>query len=140
MSKQVFVGYRLIRDNLFSGTVVYLSMNWRILKSESQLEDIKSLSKDTPVVIFKHSTTCPISSMAKSRLTGSWDISEDEIIPFYLDLLSYRSLSSQIADTFDVVHESPQVLLIKDGACIYENSHLDINTPEIKEALNHKVI
>ena len=115
-------------------------MNWRTLEAESQLDDIKSLSKDVAVVIFKHSTTCPISSMAKSRLIGSWNIAESEIIPYYLDLLRHRNLSSKIAETFQVVHESPQVLLIRNGECIYENSHLDINTPEIKEALNHKVI
>lgn len=115
-------------------------MNWKKLELESQLNDIKSLSKETPVVIFKHSTTCPISSMAKNRLESSWDINESTISPYYLDLLRYRNVSTRIAELFDVVHESPQVLLIKDGECIYENSHLDINVPEIKEALNHKVI
>ena len=78
--------------------------------------------------------------MAQSRLVSSWDISESDIIPFHLDLLMNRSLSAQIAETFQVVHESPQLLLIKNGDCIYETSHLDINTPELKEALNHKVI
>lgn len=115
-------------------------MNWRILESPKQLEEIKSISKETPVVILKHSTTCPISSMAKHRVESSWDIEESSIIPYFLDLLKFRSISNSIADTFDVRHESPQVLLIKDGQCIYENSHLDINVPEIKEAVNHKVI
>jgi len=115
-------------------------MNWKILSSQNQLEEIKSISKDTPVVILKHSTTCPISSMAKHRLESSWDIEESTIIPYFLDLLQFRSISNAIAETFEVVHESPQILLIKDGACVYENSHLDINVSEIKEALNHKVI
>ena len=115
-------------------------MNWRRLETETQLDEITSLSKEVAVAIFKHSTTCPISSMAQSRLVGSWDISESEIIPYHLDLLRNRSLSVLIAETFQVVHESPQVLLIKNGECIYETSHLDINTPELKEALNHKII
>jgi len=115
-------------------------MNWRKLSESVQLEEIKSLSQETAVVIFKHSTTCPISSIAQNRLVGSWDISEKEIIPYHLDLLRHRDLSAQIAEAFHVIHESPQVLLIKGGECIYENSHLDINTAEIKEALSHKVI
>jgi len=115
-------------------------MNWKILASKKQLEEIISTSKDTPVVILKHSTTCPISGMARHRLESSWDIDESTIVPYYLDLLQYRAISNAVAEKFQVTHESPQVLLIKNGECVYENSHLDINVPEIKEALNHKVI
>ena len=115
-------------------------MNWIALESENQISEIIDRSTSTAVVIFKHSTSCAISSIAKNRLVNSWDIPEDDIIPYYLDILKFRNISNQIADRFDVVHESPQVLLIKNQECIYENSHLDINIPELKEAITHKVI
>ena len=115
-------------------------MNWIALESEHQISELSDRSTATAVVIFKHSTSCAISSIAKSRIANNWDIPADEIIPYYLDILRYRSISNQIADHFDVVHESPQILLIKNRECVYENSHLDINIPELKEALTHKVI
>ncbi len=104
-------------------------MNWIPLKDESQLEDIKTTSAQQPVVIFKHSTRCAISSMVKSRLERQ-DAPKD--IPFYyLDLISYRAISNHIADTFAVEHESPQVLLIRNGKCVYDESHNGISMDEI---------
>jgi len=108
-------------------------MNWKNITSATDVDQIIERSKEVPCLIFKHSTTCPISSMAKFRLEESWDFEESKLEPYYLDLLSYRSLSNKIASDFAVHHESPQVLLIRDGICTYDNSHLDINVAEIKE-------
>ena len=106
-------------------------MNWVALTEETQLETIKEESESQPVVIFKHSTRCSISSMAKMRLERE---EEPEGIKFYyLDLLSYRPISNKVADVFHVVHESPQVLLIKNGECVYEESHNGITMEEIAE-------
>jgi len=109
--------------------------NWLTLNEAQQLDDIVALSHDVPCLIFKHSTRCPISSAAKHRIEGSWEFSDTEIMPYYLDLIRYRSISDQIATQFEVYHESPQVLLIKNGECIYDESHLDINVEDLKACL-----
>jgi bacillithiol system protein YtxJ len=108
-------------------------MNWKEFIDENGLEAIKLKSAETPQVIFKHSTTCSISIMAKGRLDRA-DMPAG--IDFnYLDLKSYRSISTKIAEDFDVQHESPQVLIIKNGICVYDESHNAISMDEILEAV-----
>jgi bacillithiol system protein YtxJ len=109
-------------------------MQWHPLNNPDQLAQIKEESKEQPVVIFKHSTTCSISATAKSRLERQWDDAGlGQVKPYYLDLLNYRPISQEIAQSFDVRHESPQLLLIKDGECQYHGSHLGINLQEVKK-------
>lgn len=108
-------------------------MNWIPLCSSEDLEQVIHLSQEKPQVIFKHSTRCSISSVAKSRLERAGAPSEFQF--HYLDLISYRSLSNSIADRFSVEHESPQILVIKDGKCIYNESHMGIDMDEIKVQL-----
>jgi len=106
-------------------------MNWNILQSEQQLENLKKHSSDKPQVIFKHSTRCSISSMTKARLERS---PEPEGLDFhFLDLIAHRSLSNKIAEDFRVEHESPQVLVIKNGKCVYDESHNAIRMDELVE-------
>ncbi|MFZ1370002.1 MAG: bacillithiol system redox-active protein YtxJ [Ferruginibacter sp.] len=108
-------------------------MNWIELTSEIQLTGIQELSRTRPQVIFKHSTRCSISSMAKSRLERH---EQPDATDFYLlDLIRFRSLSNKIADNFKVNHESPQVLLIKNNSCVYEESHNGIQMNEITEQI-----
>lgn len=106
-------------------------MNWNQLTSAEQLEQIKQNSFQTPQVIFKHSTRCSISSMVLNRLERSE--TPDNIHFFYLDLLAYRSISDKIATDFSVHHESPQILLIKNGECTYDESHHGISMDELTE-------
>ena len=106
-------------------------MKWIPLTTESQLQEIIDLSKNTPQVIFKHSTTCSISNMAFSRFERAE--APDNIDFYYLDLLNFRPLSAAIAEKFQVHHESPQVLLIKNGECTYDESHYGIMMDEIIE-------
>ncbi len=106
-------------------------MNWIPLTEEAQLETIKEESKTQAVVIFKHSTRCSISSMAKMRLER--EAAPEGIKFYYLDLIAYRPVSNKIAELFSVWHESPQVLLIKNGECIYDESHNGISMQEISE-------
>lgn len=108
-----------------------LLMNWIELTEDKQLAEIIEHSKQEPVVIFKHSTRCSISSMAKSRLER--ETMPDNVVFYYLDLVRYRAISNKIADDFKVHHESPQVLIIKDGECTYEESHNGINMTDIAE-------
>ena len=110
---------------------------WLPLTQPEQLQDIVRESHEHPVLIFKHSTTCSISASAKSRLERQWpDASLPADTPiYYLDLLRYRPLSAQIAQEFNVQHESPQLLLIQDGACTYHASHMGIRLAEAGEAV-----
>lgn len=106
-------------------------MNWIELTEEQQLNAIREQSVAQPVVIFKHSTRCSISSMAKNRLERA---SQPENIKFYyLDLIRHRPLSNKVAEEFKIRHESPQVLLIRNGACVYDESHNGIDMSEIAE-------
>lgn len=104
---------------------------WIDLESEEQLKLIQSRSFEHPVIIFKHSTRCGTSSMVKSRLERS-DVPEGYEF-YYLDLIRYRSVSNQIAELFKVEHASPQVLMIRNGECVYDESHMAIRMEELVE-------
>jgi bacillithiol system protein YtxJ len=106
-------------------------MNWIELTEESQIDLIREKSKEKPQVIFKHSTRCSISSVVKNRLERSEGFPDADF--YFLDLIQYRSLSEKIAEHFSVYHESPQVLVIRNGECIYDESHSAINMDEIAE-------
>ncbi len=108
-------------------------MNWNELTDDSQLETLKKESHQRPILIFKHSTSCSISRTALSRLERNWEENEmKEVKPYFLDLLSYRKLSNGVADIFSVQHESPQIVLIRNGQSIYDRSHFDIDYQQIK--------
>jgi bacillithiol system protein YtxJ len=115
--------------------IIFMALSWHELTAAGQLADIKATSATTPCLIFKHSTRCNISAIAKFRLEEHWAFDATTIQPFYLDLIEHRTLSAQIAEDFQVHHESPQVLLIVDGECVYDASHLDITVDELQEAL-----
>ncbi len=103
-------------------------MNWIQLRSVDQLNEIKNLPGYS--IIFKHSTRCSISMMAKRRFELDWDELPEEMPLYFLDLIQYRDISNQIAEQFQVYHESPQLLLIKDGECILDQSHGGISVDE----------
>ncbi|MES2514835.1 MAG: bacillithiol system redox-active protein YtxJ [Bacteroidota bacterium] len=118
-------------------------MLWHKLTDISQLQDIIKNTQEQSaaklaVLIFKHSTRCSISSMALNRLETRWK--DDESVPaYYLDLLQYREISNEIANLFSVEHASPQVLLIKNGTCVYNASHTDISAADILTAVQTTV-
>jgi bacillithiol system protein YtxJ len=104
-------------------------MHWIHLTDEEQLKQVITKSQITPQVIFKHSTRCSISAVALQRLQK---VSQPSDIDFYfVDLIAYRGLSNKIAEVFSVTHESPQVLLIKNGECVFEESHMSISMRDI---------
>ncbi len=106
-------------------------MNWIELTDESQLAEIRDKSATIPQVIFKHSTRCSISAVAKSRLERS--AAPEDVQFYYLDLIKYRSISNKIAESFQVFHESPQIICIKNGSCIFDESHNAISMDDIIE-------
>jgi bacillithiol system protein YtxJ len=106
-------------------------MHWIPLEKAEQLQQILADSHRRPQAIFKHSTTCSVSQMAKSRLERG---TAPEGIDFhYLDLLSFRSLSNKIAEDLHVWHESPQLLLVKNGTCVYNESHIGIRMDDLPD-------
>jgi bacillithiol system protein YtxJ len=107
-------------------------MNWIDLQTETQLEEIREKSTDRPQLIFKHSTRCSTSMLVKNRLERSGQ--PDAIDFYYLDLIRFRPVSNKVADTFRVHHESPQILLIRNGQCVYDESHMGITMNDIIDA------
>lgn len=108
-------------------------MDWNKLTEVSQLQTIKEESFNHPVLILKHSTTCSISGTALNRLERNWKQEKvGELKPYYLDLLSYRPISSEIASVFNTEHQSPQVLIIQNGECVYDASHFDISFAKLE--------
>jgi bacillithiol system protein YtxJ len=110
-------------------------MNWKFLESEQDWKDALALSGKKPVAIFKHSTRCSVSFMAKKNLEQSWEYSEEEVEPLFLDLIRYRALSDQVANDTGVRHESPQLILLKDGEAIMDSSHYSIDADAIASYL-----
>jgi bacillithiol system protein YtxJ len=104
-------------------------MNWISLQHEQQLEEIKQKSQTRPQVIFKHSTRCGVSGVVKNRLEKGR--LPDDLDYYFLDIIHHRILSNKIAEEFKVYHESPQVLFISKGECIYDESHMGISSQEI---------
>jgi bacillithiol system protein YtxJ len=111
-------------------------MNWNKLENINQLAFIDEESKDKKILLFKHSTRCGISSMALDRIERDWK-QEDclKIKPYYLDLLNHRDISNEISSRYNVVHESPQILIIYNGRCIYYKSQSEINYKEIMRSV-----
>lgn len=108
-------------------------LKWLSLTQTEQIAEIAALSHQKPCIIYKHSTRCSVSSIAKRRLESDWTFVEAEIAIFYLDVIQNRSLSKEIAEYFSVYHESPQLLLIQEGECTYEASHLEISMDEFRK-------
>ncbi len=114
-------------------------MNWIPLTQVDQLSDMVATSSQKPILIFKHSTTCSISNTSLNRLERNWNPAEMPVETYYLDLLNYRSISRQIADQFEVEHQSPQVLIIQNGKSIYDASHFNIDYTELKKQVGKLV-
>lgn len=108
---------------------------WSSITDTNQLDELVEESKTQPVVIFKHSTRCGISYNIKHNLEGSWDFEETDLKFYYLDLLAYRPISNQIASKFGVTHQSPQIIMLKDGQVVYHTSHHMISTKAIRQYL-----
>lgn len=105
-------------------------MQWTPLEKMDQLEALIAASTNRPQVIFKYSSTCSLSEMMRRKLESAVPADADF---HFLDLLRYRSISNAVAERFHVRHESPQVLLIVNGDCVYEEDHLRISMEEIAE-------
>ena len=108
-------------------------MNWTLLTDIAQLDILKEKSFAQPQVIFKHSTRCSTSRMAKNLFESEWNLTD----PVHLvNVVESRAASNAVASTFNVHHESPQVLVIQNGISIYDNSHSLIDAADIIKMLH----
>ena len=106
---------------------------WKEISSDDDLNRVVLEESNTqPVVLFKHSTRCPVSFTAKKMFEMQWNKPVDA---YLLDLIAYRNISNRISSELNVFHESPQVLVISKGECIYNASHGSIDADAV-----HKVI
>lgn len=110
------------------------NINWIPMTNLGQLNEIMTLSETKPVIIFKHSTRCSVSRMALKQFENEfdWDANVDA---YFLDLLEYRDISNEIASRFGVYHQSPQLIVMKEGKAIYDASHSGIDAEELKGKL-----
>ena len=106
-------------------------MGWNRLENFKQVGDIVSASAEKPQLIFKHSTRCSISEVAKYRLDADLDALKSVYDVHYLDLLTYRDISKLVAERFDVIHQSPQVIVVQKGKPTYTASHYDIDVRDL---------
>ena len=109
-------------------------IGWRQLTDLGQLNEILEISNEKPVVIFKHSTRCSVSRMALRHFENEFDL-EGKVTTYFLDLLNHRVISNEITSKFEVEHQSPQLLLISKGKCIYDASHNAIEVESIHRYL-----
>ncbi len=114
-------------DKLFSGSSEgeesSKSLPWIHLTDEEQLYEIAVRSEERPQVIFKHSTSCGISSMVLNMFTRAYTLNLDQVDLYFLDIHQNRSLSNNIASTFEVRHESPQLIILENKKAIFDTSH-----------------
>lgn len=103
-------------------------MNWTALTEISQIDECILLSDEKTIAIFKHSTSCGISRMVLRGFEREVDsLDSDDVHYYFLDLIKYRNVSNYIADKLSVIHESPQFIVIKNGAVKHHSSHSNIS-------------
>ena len=109
--------------------------DWININNEGSIEEIIEASKEKPQIIFKHSTRCGISSFAKERIENGYDQIKGKADFHYLDLLNYRNISNFIADRLNVIHQSPQIIILKDGEVVHSVTHHSIQAEGIAKFL-----
>ena len=117
-------------DKLFGGSKEVKEekvLPWIPLNNVQQLNHIEEKSKTKTQVIFKHSTRCGISRMVINQFVNGYNLTEKDLDLYYLDLLNFRDVSNEVSYKFQVVHQSPQLLIIKNGVVVAHDSHGAIN-------------
>lgn len=108
---------------------------WERLTSVNQLKEVINGSVEKPVLLFKHSTSCSISNMALNSFIRKWVGTQEEIDIYYLDLLGYRDVSNAIAKETGVIHQSPQVIVLKNKVVVYTATHSGIDAQSALNAI-----
>ena len=121
--------------NFFGAQQDDIHQDWKTLNSLEQLDQIVKDSFEKPVVLFKHSIRCGISSGAKYGLEKDWNFNSTDLDFYYLDLINFRPVSNKIAEQFNVIHQSPQVIVLKNGKAVHHTSHHQISVSDLENAL-----
>ena len=112
-------------------------MEWNKITKSEDIDALEKASFQQTVLLYKHSSICGVSSHARQKIENGWKVIESmNLKPYFVDVISQRSLSRTIAEKFGVVHQSPQVLLIQNGESIFDISHLSISIEEIEKGIN----
>lgn len=107
-------------------------MEWIALNTIDQLNEIDKFSEESNILIFKHSTRCSISVAALNRIERNWnEEAQNKLKVYYLDLLRYRNISDEIAQRYNIIHQSPQALIINKGKCIFSQTHSEIRLQDL---------
>ena len=101
-------------------------LSWTPLISVEEINTIKEISKNQSILIFKHSTRCGISRMIIKQFESLFNEENKQLKVYYLDLLNFREVSSKLSEVFQVIHQSPQLFVIKNGISVYNESHYEI--------------
>lgn len=118
---------------LFSrNTSSTVSFPWIEIKSVKQLNEVLEAANEKPIMLFKHSTRCSISVMALNRFQKEWNIEDDRIVPYFVDLLEHRDVSNEIEAMTDVQHHSPQAIVWSKNKALYSASHNGISASKIQ--------
>ena len=112
--------------NKTSNEVKKTYLIWMPLISVEEINTIKEISKNQSILIFKHSTRCGISRMVIKQFESLFNEENKQLKVYYLDLLNFREVSSKLSEVFQVIHQSPQLLVIKNGISVYDESHYEI--------------
>ncbi len=105
---------------------------WHVLGRMEQLDELVEESKTKPVAIFKHSTRCGISRGVLKLLEKNYNLTDGQLKLYYLDLIQNRDISNEIAARFKVNHESPQMIVIKNGVVVHHDSHHSIEAAHLE--------
>ena len=101
-------------------------LSWTPLISIEEINNIKEISRIQSILIFKHSTRCGISRMVIKQFESLFNEENKQLKVYYLDLLNFREVSSKLSEVFQVIHQSPQLLVVKNGISVYQESHYEI--------------
>ena len=110
-------------NSIFGSKQDQKTLDWKVLENIDQLDKVMNISTEKPVVIFKHSTSCGISRMVLNQFQNNADFDEGAVLLLYLDLLAHRNISDAVAEKFGVMHQSPQMIILKNGQVAYHASH-----------------
>jgi len=108
---------------------------WKLLEKQEDILKFVERSKDVPVLLYKHSTRCGVSSMALNRIESDWTAAEENCELVFLDLIAFRSVSNAVSEELNVQHQSPQAILLKGGEVVYHASHSGIDVQHIQSLL-----
>jgi len=106
---------------------------WNNLSFLEQLDEIDKESLKIPVAIFKHSTRCGTSRMALRQFESQFSIEDEKVKLYFLDLIAFREVSNEVAIRFQVMHQSPQLLVIRNGNTVHHSSHYSIDAGLLEE-------